>query len=65
MHLENEMIKVVDFEKIILQMKEEYSQLEKENQVTLSWLAESHVYLDAGCEHQDAKHGEKVEHQCH
>ncbi|KAJ7254163.1 hypothetical protein C8J57DRAFT_1236892 [Mycena rebaudengoi] len=32
MHLENEMIKVVDFEKIILQMKEEYSQLEKENQ---------------------------------
>ncbi|KAJ7235940.1 hypothetical protein C8J57DRAFT_1248045 [Mycena rebaudengoi] len=31
-HLENEIIKVADYEKIILQMKEECSQLEKENQ---------------------------------
>ncbi|KAJ7210613.1 hypothetical protein C8J57DRAFT_1257178 [Mycena rebaudengoi] len=30
--LENEMVKVVDYEKIISQMKQDYSQLEKENQ---------------------------------
>ncbi|KAJ7247223.1 hypothetical protein C8J57DRAFT_1240938 [Mycena rebaudengoi] len=45
--LENEMVKVVDYEKIISQMKQDYSQLEKENQDATLELQNALIRLDS------------------